>query len=127
MLDVGCWIVDRSVLSVLLTANTRREARAGTCRTAVFLVVRGWIIQSNPSAKAGTVPQVAQVGLQTCLEYLHRRRHHSLSSQPAPMLHHPYCKGIFFPPKASWLAKQNICSYNSQLLHSKSYDQRNRI
>jgi len=34
--------------------------------------------------------QVAQVGIQTDLVCLHRKRLHSLSGQPVPVLHHPY-------------------------------------
>ena len=56
---------------------------------------RGWkgppeFIESNPSAKADSLEQVAQVDVQTGFEYLHRRRLHNLSEQPAPVLCHPY-------------------------------------
>ena len=34
--------------------------------------------------------QVAQVGIQTDLVCLHRKRLHRLSGQPVPVLHHPY-------------------------------------
>jgi len=52
----------------------------------------GWkgpqgVIESNPSAKAGALQQVAQIGIQVGLEYLHRRRVHNLFEQPVPVLH----------------------------------------
>ena len=55
---------------------------------------RGWkgspeIITSNPPSKAGSLQQVAQVGIQTCLEYLQKRLH-NLPGQPVPVLHHPH-------------------------------------
>jgi len=37
------------------------------------------IIESNPAAKAGSLDQVAQVGIQADLEYLQGRRLHNLS------------------------------------------------
>ena len=40
------------------------------------------IIEFSPSAKAGTLWQVTQVGIQPGLEYLHRRRLYNLSGQP---------------------------------------------
>ena len=43
------------------------------------------IIESNPPAKAGTLQQVAQVGVQINLEYIQRRRLHNLSGQPVPV------------------------------------------
>jgi len=49
-------------------------------------------IESNLPAKAGTLQWVTQLGVQTGLEYLYGRKLHSLSRQPAPVLHHPYCK-----------------------------------
>ena len=39
------------------------------------------MIESNPSAKAGSVEQVAQVGVQAGLEHLQARRVHSLPWQ----------------------------------------------
>jgi len=56
---------------------------------------RGWkgpleIIESNSPAKAGSLDQVAQVGL----EYLQRRRIHNLLGQPVPVLCHPHCKKV---------------------------------
>ena len=56
----------------------------------------GWkrsseIIESNPPANAGSLQQVAQVGVQTGLEYLQRRLHNP-SGQPVPALHH--CKEV---------------------------------
>ena len=54
---------------------------------------RGWkgpleIIKFNPLAKAGSLQQVAQVGIQVGLEsYLQRRLHH-LSGQPVTVLCH---------------------------------------
>jgi len=60
---------------------------------------RGWkgpqeITKSNPPDKAGTLEQVARVGIQVGLEYLHKRRHCNLSGQAVPVLHHPYCKEV---------------------------------
>jgi len=59
---------------------------------------RGWkgpeeIIESNTTAKAGSLQQVAQEGVQMGLEYPHRRLH-NLSGQPVPVLYHPYCKEV---------------------------------
>ena len=56
---------------------------------------RGWkgpleIIETNPPAKAGSLHQVAQVGVQARLEYLQRRRLHNLPGQPVPVLRHPH-------------------------------------
>ena len=53
---------------------------------------RGWkglleIIQSNPPAKAGSLDQAAQMGIQVDLERLQRRLH-TLSVQPVPVLRH---------------------------------------
>ena len=58
---------------------------------------RGWngpqeITESNPPAIAGTLQQVIQVGVQTGLEYLHRRRCYHLPGQPVPVLRHPHHK-----------------------------------
>ena len=55
----------------------------------------GWkgpleIIETNPPAKAGSLHQVAQVGVQARLEYLQRRRLHNLPGQPVPVLRHPH-------------------------------------
>ena len=60
---------------------------------------RGWkgplaIIESTPPAKAGSLDQVAQVGVQVGLECLQRRRLHNLSGQPIPVLCHPYCEEV---------------------------------
>jgi len=44
----------------------------------------------QPPCKAGPLQQVAQVGVQAGLEYLQRKRIHSLSEQPVPVLLHPY-------------------------------------
>jgi len=50
---------------------------------------RGWKgpqeIKSSPLVTAGTLQQVAQVGIQMGLEYLQRRRLHRLSGQPVPV------------------------------------------
>ena len=56
---------------------------------------RGWkeppeIIETNPPAKAGSLHQVAQVGVQARLEYLQRRRLPNLPGQPVPVLRHPH-------------------------------------
>ena len=60
---------------------------------------RGWkgpqvIIESKPPAKAGSLEQITQVGIQTDLKYFRRRRLHNLSGQLVPVLHHPYYKEI---------------------------------
>lgn len=39
-------------------------------------------------AKGGSLQQNAQVDIQTNLEYLQRRRSHTISRQPVPVLHH---------------------------------------
>ena len=45
-----------------------------------------------PLCKAGTLQQAAQVGVQTGLQYLQRKRIHCLPGQPVPVLCHPYVK-----------------------------------
>jgi len=47
------------------------------------------IIQSNPLLKQGHPEQAAQDPVQAGLEYLQRRRLHSLPGQPWPGLRHP--------------------------------------
>jgi len=37
---------------------------------------------------------VTQVGIQTGLEYFHRRRLYNPSGQPVPVLHHPHHKEV---------------------------------
>ena len=59
----------------------------------------GWkgpleIIQSNAPAKAGSLDQAAQVGIQVGLKCLQRRRLHYISGQPVPVLCHPYCEEV---------------------------------
>ena len=41
-------------------------------------------MESDPPAKAGSLQQVAQVGIQAGIEYLRRRRLYNLSGQPVP-------------------------------------------
>jgi len=53
------------------------------------------IVNSNLPAKAGTLQYAAQVGIQTSLEYLHRRRLHNPSGQPVPMCCYPHCIEVF--------------------------------
>ena len=48
-----------------------------------------WVTQSNPLPKQGHPEQAAQHRVQTGLEYLQRRRLHSLPGQPGPGLRHP--------------------------------------
>ena len=48
-----------------------------------------WVTQSNPLPKQGHPEQAAQHRGQTGLEYLQRRRLHSLSGQPGSGLRHP--------------------------------------
>ena len=48
-----------------------------------------WVTQSNPLPKQGHPEQAAQHHVQVGLEYLQRRRLHSLPGQPGPGLHHP--------------------------------------
>ena len=48
-----------------------------------------WVTQPNPLPKQGHPEQAAQHHVQVGLEYLQRRRLHSLSGQPGPGLHHP--------------------------------------
>jgi len=52
-------------------------------------------ITANPPAIAGTLQQVAQVGIQMGLEYLHRRRLHHFTGQPVPELRHLTIKKFF--------------------------------
>ena len=52
---------------------------------------RGWkrsqeIIESNPPTKTGSLQWFAQVSIQIGLEYLQRRRLHSLFGQPVSVL-----------------------------------------
>ena len=57
-------------------------------------------IKSNPCAKVCNLQQVAQVGIQTALEYLHRRRLHNLSGKPALSFvePHEFLLGILLEP-----------------------------
>ena len=48
-----------------------------------------WTIWSNPLPKQGHPEQAALDHVQAGLEYLQRRRLHSLPGQPGPGLHHP--------------------------------------
>ena len=48
-----------------------------------------WVTQSNPLLKQGHPEQAAQDVVQAGLEYLQRRRLHSLPGQPGPGLRHP--------------------------------------
>ena len=48
-----------------------------------------WVTQSNPLPKQGHLQQVVEDLVQVGLEYLQRRRLHSLPGQPGPGLHHP--------------------------------------
>ena len=48
-----------------------------------------WVTQSNPLPKQGHPEPAAQDCVQAGLEYLQRRRLHSLPGQPVPVLHHP--------------------------------------
>ena len=48
-----------------------------------------WVTQSNPLPKQGHPEQAAQHRVQAGLEYLQRRRVHSLPGQPGPGLRHP--------------------------------------
>ena len=50
--------------------------------------------ESNLSAKAGSLQQIAQVDIQTGLEYLYRKRLCNASGQPVPVLHHTYCEEV---------------------------------
>ena len=48
-----------------------------------------WVTQPNPLPKQGHTEQAAQHRVQAGLEYLQRRRLHSLPGQPGPGLRHP--------------------------------------
>ena len=48
-----------------------------------------WVTQLNPLLKQGHPEQAAQHRVQVGLEYLQRRRLHSLPGQPGPGLRHP--------------------------------------
>ena len=48
-----------------------------------------WVTQSSPLPKQGHPEQAAQDRVQAGLEYLQRRRLHSLTEQPGPGLRHP--------------------------------------
>jgi len=48
-----------------------------------------WVTQPNPLPKQGHPAQAAQDLVQAGLEYLQRRRLHSPSGQPGPVLRHP--------------------------------------
>jgi len=50
------------------------------------------IFQPNPTAKAGSLKQAAQEGIQKDFAYLQRRKLHSLSGQLVPVLCHPQSK-----------------------------------
>jgi len=49
------------------------------------------IMESNLPAKAGSLQQVAQTGIQMGLQYLQRKRRHHLSGQPVPWRPLPSC------------------------------------
>ena len=53
-----------------------------------------WVIQSNPLLKQGHLQQAAQDRVQAGLEYLQRRRLHSLPGQPGPGLRHPHSEEV---------------------------------
>ena len=53
-----------------------------------------WVIQSNPLPKQGHPEQAAQDLVQAGLEYLQRRRLHSLPEQPVPVLRHPQSEEV---------------------------------
>ena len=83
--------------------QTSRAALAGTVDIGLQITESqncgGWkgpqeIIESKPPAKAGSLQYFAQVGIQTGLEYLQRRRLHSLSGQPVPVVCQHYCKEV---------------------------------
>jgi len=84
---------------LLLASATSRTTKNGFLKSPTPFTesqnCRGWkgppeIIGSNPPAKAGSPEQAAQVGVQTGLEYLQRRRPHNLPGQPVPALRHPH-------------------------------------
>jgi len=50
----------------------------------------------TPMLKQVHLEQTAQDCIQVGLEYLQRRRLHSLSGQPVPVLRHPHSKEVFF-------------------------------
>lgn len=56
--------------------------------------------QSKPSAKAGALQQVIKAGVQTHLEYVHRRRLQNLSGQPISMLQHANHKEVLLHIRA---------------------------
>ena len=53
-----------------------------------------WVTQSNPLPKQGHPEQAAQDLVQAGLEYLQRRRLHSLPGQPVPGLRHPQSEEV---------------------------------
>ena len=57
--------------------------------------LEGKIIQSNPSAKAGSLQQIAQESIQEGFQYLQRSRLYSFSGQPDPVLCHTQSKKGF--------------------------------
>ena len=56
-----------------------------------------WVTQSNPLPKQGHPEQAAQHRVQAGLEYLQRRRLHSLPGQPGPGLRHPQREEVLPP------------------------------
>jgi len=63
----------------------------------------------TPLPKQGHLEQAAQDHIQAGLEYLQRRRLHSLPGQPVPVLRHPQSEEIlvqvflcFYPTPVSW-------------------------
>ena len=63
-----------------------------------------WVTQPNPLPKQGHPEQAAQHRVQAGLEYLQRRRHHSLPGQPGPGLRHPQWEEVL-PRVSSMLAR----------------------
>jgi len=67
-----------------ITSITESQGLEGTTRNH----------RVQPPAKACSLQQAAQVGIQADIERLQRRRLHSLSGQPAPVLRYPHCEEI---------------------------------
>jgi len=74
------------------------------------------IIESRPLCQS-RFPTIGCTGRHTD-EYLHRRRLHTLSVQPVPVLHHPYCKEILLhvSMELPMLAWNFLCSITPLLL-----------
>ena len=102
-----------SALSTAITLATKRTERilVSLQNHTESQNVRGWqgplwVTQPNPLPKQGHPEQAAQHRVQAGLEYLQRRRLHSLPGQPGPVLRHQPA-GLRRGRQACWGLRQS--------------------